>query len=383
MNWQERAADLAARVAPAGSRWRPAVASVPRHLLIPRWFERRPDTWDWQARDGEADPGQWLDAAYGNRSVVTRVGALHADHAGPGQVIQAWPTSSATKPSLVVGMYRLAWLGDGVDVLDVGTGSGYGCALLAAILGPDHVTSIDVDPYVTQTAAERLDRIGTCPPIVTADASAPLPGSYDRIVPMVSLPSVPASWLAALRPGGRLVFSLSGGYAVITATKMPDGGAEGQIEHYPASFMTARHGQEYTHPHDGTLDLIRQADGEHVSHSRYPVVDPSYGAELDTILSITLPGIMYDFQRDEQTGVATAWMIHPDGSWARASGKEGEPATVHQSGPRRLWDALDQIRYDWITSGWLPTRGAKARIDPDGTCYLSHGRWQATIDPVR
>lgn len=155
--------------------------------------------------------------------------------------------------------------------------------------------------------------------------------------------------------------------------------AEGKIEHYPASFMAARHGQEYIHRNDGTLDLIRHADGEHVSHSCYPVVDPTYGAELDTMLSITQPGIMYDYSRDHESGVATAWMVHPDGSWARASGKKDEPATVHQSGPRRLWDALDKIRHDWINSGWLPVHGARARIDPDGTCHLRHGPWQATI----
>ncbi len=40
---------------------------------------------------------------------------------------------------------RHACITDGVDVLDVGPGSGYGCAVLATRLGDGHVTSVDVD----------------------------------------------------------------------------------------------------------------------------------------------------------------------------------------------------------------------------------------------
>jgi protein-L-isoaspartate O-methyltransferase len=52
------------------------------------------------------------------------------------------------------------------------------------------------------TAAERLDSVGLRPAVLTVDATGALPGTYDRIIATVAVRPVPASWLAALRPGG-------------------------------------------------------------------------------------------------------------------------------------------------------------------------------------
>jgi protein-L-isoaspartate O-methyltransferase len=99
-------------------------------------------------------------------------------------------------------MYRHARLYNGAAILDVGTGSGYGCALLASRFGDAAVTSIDVDPYLTKAAGERLAAAGFGPRLVTGDATEALPGEFDRIVSMMSVPVVPGSWMAAL-PGLR------------------------------------------------------------------------------------------------------------------------------------------------------------------------------------
>src|SRR5580658_3145970 len=312
------------------------------------------------------------------RPLVTQVGTTHADHAAPGTRCDGWATSSATLPALAIDMYRHARIYNGADVLDVGTGSGDGAALLTRRLGAEHVTSIDVDPYLTATATERLASFAVHPRLVTADATGDLPGECDRIVPMVSMPAIPASWLTALRPGGRLVFALTGGSVLITADKTPDGGARGRVEYDRASFMTARHGPGYP-PRLGIPEHVRQDDGEHVTTSPYPVVDPEWGWELDAILSVTDPGITIRSHTDDQTGITTTWMTHDDGSWARATGKDDELALVHQSGPRRLWDLVDDYRRYWLTHGCLPLRGARAGIEPDGICHLSQGKWRATI----
>jgi len=108
----------------------------------------------------------------------------------------------------------------------------------------------------------------------------------------------------------------------------------------------------------------------------------TWDSDLDAMLSVTAPGIVRDYSRDQRTGIATAWMLHEDGSWARATGTDDEAPLVHQGGPRRLWDILDGIRHHWITRGSLPLRGAGVRIDPDGTCHLSQGIWHATISPL-
>jgi protein-L-isoaspartate O-methyltransferase len=142
-------------------------------------------------------------AAYSDKTLVTEVGGLHADHAKPGE--QPPPlgraTSSSTLPSLVLQMLGHAQVFDGADVADVATGSGYSAALLAHSLGGSHVTSVDINPYLTSAAEARLHSLGLAPEFITCDATGPLPGTYDRIVSMTSVRPVPASWLKALRPG--------------------------------------------------------------------------------------------------------------------------------------------------------------------------------------
>jgi protein-L-isoaspartate O-methyltransferase len=137
-------------------------------------------------------------------------------------------------------MYRHAMLTDDTDVLDVGTGSGYGTALLCKRLRDRRVTSIDVDEYLTKAAAERLDSAGLHPQVTACDATGPRPGAYDRIVSTVAVRPVPASWLTALRPGGRLVTTITGTTLILTADKTeaqpgkPNGTAPGSCPPAPA-----------------------------------------------------------------------------------------------------------------------------------------------------
>ncbi|HEY1620071.1 MAG TPA: hypothetical protein VGG25_20775 [Streptosporangiaceae bacterium] len=86
---------------------------------------------------------------------------------------------------------------------------------------------------------------------------------------------------------------------------------------------------------------------------------------------------MHRYEHDQETGAETA--SHQDGSWARASGRTDELPVVHQAGPRRLWDILEDIRHRWILDGCLPLRGASVKIGPDGTCELTRGSWRAAI----
>ena len=98
-------------------------------------------------------------------------------------------------PGLLVQMYRHAMIGDRMDVLDVGTGSGYGTALFAQELGDSHVTSVDVDAYLVKAAADRLCEAGMHPSVETAcDATGPLPGGgrrFDRIIATVAIRPIP------------------------------------------------------------------------------------------------------------------------------------------------------------------------------------------------
>jgi protein-L-isoaspartate O-methyltransferase len=361
------------------------VAAVPRHVLLPRWWAwaERGRLWhdSWEFRDGPASPGQWLDAAYGDRSLITQVGELHADHAGPTDRPIGRPASSATMPGLLVQMYRHAMITEGADVLDVGTGSGYGTALLATRLGDGHVTSIDLDDYLVKAATARLASIGLHPVLAACDAAGPLPGaaeSFDRIIATVAVRPIPASWLTALRPGGRLVTTITGTNLILTADKTPDGGAVGRTEWDRAGFMSARQGRAYPSAVLERLAAIRDADGDHVTTGRFPVVNVNDAWELCSTLGVTLPGIEHHYEQAPD-GTRTAWMLHPDGSWARATALGDQPPVIHQVGPQRLHDVLDRLRADWLRDGSLPAHGARVTISPDGTLAFQRGRWTATI----
>jgi protein-L-isoaspartate O-methyltransferase len=280
-------------------------------------------------------------------------------------------------PGLVVAMYRHATITDDSDVLDVGTGSGYGCALLTARLGDRRVTSIDVDEYLAKAATERLDATGLHPVIITGDATGPLPGSYDRIVSMMSVAPMPPSWLAALRPGGRLVTTIAGTSLLVTADKVPDGSAAGRVEWYRAGFMEARTSPDYPPALLETIPGARHGDGDDVAASPYPVIDVGSARELYSMLGVTIPGTETHYE--EHHGQRTAWLLHPDGSWARATTTGDQPPLIHQAGPRRLWDHLDSLRAQWLRDGSLPAYGAAVIITPDGSITLSRGTWNATI----
>jgi protein-L-isoaspartate O-methyltransferase len=376
-SWERHAAWLAGQVTEPASRWRPLVATVPRHEFVPCWWAG--DDSGWQLRDGPAMPVEdWLGGVYRDASLVIQVGMLHADHAGKQDRPRGRPTSSSTMPGLVVTMYRYAMIVDGMDVLDVGSGSGYGAALLARRLGDEHVTSVDIDPYLVKAAGERLAGLGLRPLVTVADATGPLPGEYDRIVSMTSVAPVPASWLAALRPGGRLVITLAGTGLIVSANRTPDGGAKGITEWYRAGFMEARTGPDYAprllHAIPGALD----GDAGEATTGRYPVVNTARAWELYSMLGVTFPGVEHHFESAED-GTRTAWLAHPDGSWARATATGNELPVVRQGGPRRLWDTADEIRHTWLADGNLPAYGAAVTISPDGGIRLVKGRWHAEI----
>lgn len=388
MDWQPHADRLAAAVTHPVSRWRPVVAAVPRHIFVPSWWEWatlgpgfHADVWD--LHDGRSDPVAWLDAAYRNRSLVTQAGPLHADHAKHSDRPTGMPTSSATLPGLLVQMFRHALINNHMDVLDVGTGSGYGCALLAHRLSSAHVTSIDVDDYLTAAATHRLASVGLHPTVTTCDATGPLPGDYDRIVSTVAVRPVPASWLAALRPGGRLVTTITGTSLIVTADKTADGGAAGVTEWDRAGFMQTRHGPGYPTWALDRFTTICDAEGEQVSTGRYPVVNVAEAWELYSTLALTIPGELAHHYEKAAAGRRTAWILHTDGSWARATTTGDELPEVHQSGPQRLWNILDGLRHTWLRDGSLPAYGAKVTITPDGGLHFQRGHWHATIPATR
>lgn len=378
MKWESRARVLAEKVADPDSRWWASVAATARHQLVPRWWELDDSGW-WVLRDGASDAGVWADTAYADTSLVTRVGARHADHAQLGDRAEGLPTSSATLPGLVVRMLRHGRLGDGVSLLDLGTGAGGLAAYACHRLGDARVTSLDVDPYLVSVAGERLAGLGHHPRMVTANATERVPGSYDRIVSTVALTPGPGlrPVVAALAPGGRIATTLARTSLIVTGWKRADGEVVGVAERDMAGFMPTRSGANYPAELAELFALAREGEGEVRGTGRYPVVDVANAWELRSMLEVTTPGVQLAYETSGRT--RTAYLVHPDGSWARASAEWTDPPGVHQGGPRRLWDALERIRNRLNAEGSLPLLGARVRITPDGVCHLSRGRWHAVM----
>lgn len=90
-------------------------------------------------------------------------------------------------------------------VLEIGTGSGYMAALLAA--RAEHVVTLELVPELAETARQNLERAGIANVTVEAGNGAhgrPQQAPFDVIVLSGSVPALPADLLKQLRVGGRL-----------------------------------------------------------------------------------------------------------------------------------------------------------------------------------
>ncbi len=90
-------------------------------------------------------------------------------------------------------------------VLEIGTGSGYMAALMAARC--EHVISVEVRPELAEQAKANFAKAGIDNVTVKVGCGAKgwsENGPYDAIVISGGIPSIPAAILAQLRVGGRL-----------------------------------------------------------------------------------------------------------------------------------------------------------------------------------
>jgi protein-L-isoaspartate(D-aspartate) O-methyltransferase len=149
--------------------------------------------------------------------------------------------SSSSQPSLMALMLTALDVRDGHRVLEIGAGTGWNAALLARRLGDDRlVTTVDLDPEITESARRHLHDAGYRPAVVTGDGARGVPerAPYDRIVVTCALPSVPAAWLAQCVPGARILAPLATGLIALTVEDA--GRAEGRFLSTPAFFVPLR-----------------------------------------------------------------------------------------------------------------------------------------------
>ncbi|MFJ8310880.1 MULTISPECIES: methyltransferase domain-containing protein [unclassified Streptomyces] len=379
--WAEAATSLADKVTADAPAWHDAVANTPRHRLVPHWWKRIPNSpmEEWELVGLPEGSPERLHAAYTDETLVTRVGPTHADHATPGEHGRGDPTSSSTLPGLIVSMAHRLDVKPGHKVLDVGTGSGYSAGLFARRFGDENVTSVDVDPYLVEAARRRLAEFGRTPRVEAIDATGELPEpEYDRIMATVSVRPVPASWLRALRPGGRLVTSIARTALLITADMGTDGIARGTVQPDPATFMETRQEADYPAKLNDVFMSARVRQGEDMRSPDGPIPDLWREWPLRWLYELDTPGVETRAATCPDNGRRVVWLLAADGSWARA--EDGTSPVVHQSGPRRLWDDLERVRRRWEEDNRFSLHTLRAELTAEGSSLLSpDGSWSFPV----
>ncbi len=152
-----------------------------------------------------------------------------------------------SQPFIVALMTDLLELEAGQKVLEIGTGSAYQAAVLAA-LGAE-VYTIEIIPQLADSAAERLTRLGYDSVTVRAGDGWhgwPEAAPFDRIIVTAVGEDIPPALLAQLADDGRMVLPLGprhGGQNLTVVAKSADGVTTTQV--LPVQFVPLTRADEH------------------------------------------------------------------------------------------------------------------------------------------
>jgi protein-L-isoaspartate(D-aspartate) O-methyltransferase len=141
--------------------------------------------------------------------------------------LEIGPLATISAPSMVAAMLTVMDLRPGMKVLEIGAGSGYAAATVAAMEAS--VIGLELQPELAESARRNLELAGFADrvQVVAADgaqgwaAEAP----YNRILVSAAIDAVPQDWMAQVVVGGMIVYPEAGvgEDVLIRLTRLEDG----------------------------------------------------------------------------------------------------------------------------------------------------------------
>jgi protein-L-isoaspartate(D-aspartate) O-methyltransferase len=346
--------------------WRAAFHAVPRHLFVP---ERA-----WAAPNGPgpgflidrtADPVTWWDAVYSDAAIITQRADGTADVADAGE-----PSSSCSAPGTVAEFLSHLAPEDHNRIMEVGTGTGWTAALLSYRVGAGNVTSIDIDPTVSEIAAKNLSGTGLAPRLFVGDGTLGLPegAPFDRVHVAAGVTDIPYAWVEQTRPGGVIVLPFAPGWGFGWLARLHvlgDGTAVGAFPGF-AGYMPLR-GQRVPWrslsglPKDGMVESATRLDPRRLRAD----------SAADLFLAATVPGVRTYLYYGEgaEADECTLWLVESgdEGAWASVDYVPGrDEFLVQQQGARRLWDEAERAYLRWLAMGRPAYDRFGLTVSPDG-----------------
>ncbi|MGH3327757.1 MAG: methyltransferase domain-containing protein [Streptomycetales bacterium] len=331
--------------------WEAAYWAAPRHLFLPEVMWVRQDDDTYVTYDRNADPGQWWEQAYRNTPIVTQFDDGLLTGCEPGER----PTSSSSMPLMVFEMLKHLDVAAGQRVLEIGTGTGWNAALLAARVGDHRVVSVEVDQGLHAEACRALRAAGRAITAVVADGAGGWPAGapYDRILATCSVTSIPSAWIDQCWPGGMVLVPwvpLYGGEGLARLTVTGSGSASGPFVGSSA-FMPLRAHRFSRIPHGRYLpqEWPGDADASVTDLAPTQVVDDWI---TEFAIGVQLPDV-YWIKDPYDDGTHTLWLYDQAvTSWASADYEpDRNTYQVYQSGPRRLWNDVHSAWQWWQDHG--------------------------------
>ena len=176
-------------------------------------------------------PGYALEEVYRDRAIVTK------SEAGV-------PVSSSSQPAMMALMLEQLDVQPGLNVLEIGAGTGYNAALLAELVGSSgSVTTIEIDAEVAAWARERLSGAGyERVRVIEGDGGDGWPSGapYDRIELTVGAADIAPCWFGQLKPGGILVLPLWVNTVQICLAFVKEEGGLRSVSSLPCGFTRIR-----------------------------------------------------------------------------------------------------------------------------------------------